>query len=209
MPMAPMVDEAKPIILASGSSARRAMLTQAGVAFTIEPARIDETAIRDELLRREPLVTPPAIALILASAKARDVSARNGGAVVVGSDQILNIGETLLTKPVDRAAAAGTLVHLRGRPHQLHSAAAIAIDGAIVWGTVDTANLTMRRFSDEFLEQYLDAEGDSLLEAVGAFKLEGRGLQLFEHIEGDYFTILGMPLLPVLAELRVQGAITS
>lgn len=207
--MAPMVDVAKPIILASGSSARRAMLTQAGVGFTIEPARIDETAIRDEFLRRVPLATPPEIALMLAGAKARDVSMRNGGALVIGSDQILNIDATILTKPVDRAAAAATLQHLRGRQHQLHSAAAIAIDGAIVWSTVDTANLTMRRFSDEFLEQYLDAEGDSLWEVVGAFKLEGRGLQLFERIEGDYFTILGMPLLPVLTELRVQGAISS
>ena len=155
MPMAQMVDVAKPIILASGSSTRRTMLMQAGVAFTIEPARIVETAIRDELLRRDPVATPQEIALMLASAKARDVSERNGGALVVGSDQILNIGATLLTKPVDRAAAAETLVHLRGRRHQLHAAAAIAIDGRIVWSTVDTAILTMRRFSDEFLEQYL------------------------------------------------------
>ena len=185
------------------------MLEQAGVAFKIEPARIDEAAVRDQLLRRDPAAEPAAIAAGLAEAKALDVSARNPGALVIGSDQILNLGPEILTKSADIKEARATLLRLRGQTHLLHSAVSIAIDGTVVWGTVDTAHLTMRRFSDAFLDHYLSVEGADLIEAVGAFKLEGRGLQLFERIAGDYFTILGMPLLPLLAELRARGAVAS
>ncbi len=211
MPMAipPMVDNSRPIILASGSTARRAMLEQAGVAFTIEPAEIDEAAVRNMLLQNDPAAQPATIAQALAQTKAETVSRRIGGALVIGSDQILNLESLIMTKPNDLDAVRATLQQLRGQTHQLHSAVSIAIDGVMVWSTVDTASLTMRRFSTEFLDRYLELEGESLLAAVGAFKLEGRGLQLFQKIEGDYFTILGMPLLPLLAELRLRGAIET
>jgi septum formation protein len=205
----PMVDTLRSIILASGSSARRAMLEQAGVVFSVEPAQVDEDAIRDALLARDLSSLPAEIAQALAKAKAEAVSARHPESFVIGSDQILNIGPIIMTKPGDLAKARETLLLLRGRTHQLHSAVSIVIEGEAVWCTVDTVNLTMRSFSDTFLDRYLELEGNDLLTSVGAFKIEGRGLQLFEKIDGDYFTILGMPLLPVLEELRVRGALAS
>ena len=197
------------IILASGSMARRTMLTNAGVTFDVVPADVDETAIRDDFLRTNGAAEPAQIATILAHAKAINVSNLHPGALVIGSDQVLNLEATLLHKPETLAAARETLIALRGRVHQLNSAVALAIDGAVIWSTSETACLTVRTFSDEFLADYLAAEGCDLLEAVGAYKLEGRGLQLFERIEGNHFTILGMPLLPLLAELRARGMIAS
>ncbi len=197
------------LILASASAARRDMLTRAGIAFDVEPARIDERAIQDALTGGENEVEPADIAELLAEAKARDVSLRNPGALVIGSDQVLNLGPLLLTKPADLAAVRATLKLLRGKTHHLHAGVALARDGDIIWSTVETASLTMRRFSTAFLDTYVAAEGDDLCACVGAFKLEGRGLQLFEQIDGDFFTILGMPLLPLLAALRAQGAIAS
>ena len=197
------------LILASASAARRDMLTRAGIGFDVEPARIDERAIQDALTGGENEVEPADIAELLAEAKARDVSLRNPGALVIGSDQVLNLGPLLLTKPADLAAVRATLKLLRGKTHHLHAGVALARDGDIIWSTVETASLTMRRFSTAFLDTYVAAEGDDLCACVGAFKLEGRGLQLFEQIDGDFFTILGMPLLPLLAALRAQGAIAS
>ena len=205
----PMVDTRRPIILASESSARRAMLVQAGVEFSVQPAQIDEEAVRDALLRRDPPAKPAEIAQALAQDKAEAVSVKNSGALVIGSDQILNLGPLIVAKSTDLEMARATLLQLRGRTHQLHSAISIAIDGQAVCGCVDKVNLTMRQFSDVFLDQYLEIEGEGLLAAVGAYKLEGRGLQLFEKIDGDYFTILGMPLLPLLAALRLRGGIAS
>lgn len=197
------------LILASASAARRDMLTRAGIGFDVEPARIDERAIQDALTGGENEVEPADIAELLAEAKARDVSLRNPGALVIGSDQVLNLGPLLLTKPADLAAVRATLKLLRGKTHHLHAGVALARDGDIIWSTVETASLTMRRFSTAFLDTYVTAEGSDLCACVGAFELEGRGLQLFEQIDGDFFTILGMPLLPLLAALRAQGAIAS
>jgi septum formation protein len=201
--------KAQRIILASASAARRDMLQRAGIVFEVEPARIDERAVQDVLTADNSDVDPADIAELLAEAKARDVSERNPGALVIGSDQVLNAGATLLTKPADLADVRSTLKRLRGRTHQLHAGVALAQDGDVVWSTVETAGLSMRTFSDAFLETYISAEGSDLCACVGAYKLEGRGLQLFQSIDGDYFTILGMPLLPLLAELRARLAIAT
>ncbi len=195
------------IVLASASAARRDMLARAGVTFEIVPAQIDERAIQDVLTGEDSEVEAADVAELLAEAKARDVSERHPGALVVGSDQILEFEDEILSKPADVAQARASLKLLRGATHQLHAGVAIAIDGEVVWSMVDSASLTMRQFSDKFLSTYIAEEGDGLCASVGAYKLEGRGLQLFERIDGDFFTILGMPLLPLLAELRARGAL--
>jgi septum formation protein len=197
------------LILASASAARSDMLANAGLTFDVEPAQIDERAIQDVFSAGNDEVEPADIAEILAEAKARDVSQRNPGALVIGSDQVLNLGTKLVTKAADLAAVRVTLRQLRGNVHNLHAAVALARDGEIVWSTVETASLKMRNFSDAFLDAYITAEGERLCASVGAFKLEGLGMQLFDQIDGDFFTILGMPLLPLLAALRAQGAIAS
>ncbi len=204
-----MANLVPPIILASGSSARRQMLEDAGVSFKVDPANIDEDAIRQSVALSNPIADPAYVAGELARAKALDVSQRHPGALVIGSDQILNLGTEILTKSADVTAARATLSKLRGQTHALHSAVVLAFNGEIVWADVDTARLTMRAFSDEFLNHYLASEGAELFSAVGAFKLEGRGLQLFEVIEGDFFTILGMPLLSLLGALRRHRALRS
>lgn len=197
------------IILASASAARRDMLSRAGVAFEIEPAEIDERAVQDVLLGDDSEVEPADIAELLAEAKARDVSLRKPGALVIAADQVLEFEDEALSKPVDLDAARASLKLLRGATHQLHAGVAIAIDGEVVWSMVDSATLVMRQFSDKFLAAYVAGEGDELCASVGAYKLEGRGVQLFERIEGDFFTILGMPLLPLLEELRARGALPT
>ncbi len=197
------------IVLASGSSARRQMLAAAGVEFAVDSARVDEAALRDVFVRHTTCASPVDLALYLADAKAVDVSARRPGALVIGSDQVLALGERMFSKARDMAEVRRTLLALRGQTHQLHSAVAIALDGTVIWSDADTASLTMRAFSDAFLDSYLDAAGDALLWSVGCYELEGRGVQLFERIDGDYFTILGMPLLPVLVELRARGALDA
>ena len=197
------------VVLASGSSARRQMLAAAGVVFAVDPARVNEAALKDAFVRHSTCAPAVDLAQYLADAKAADVSARRPGALVAGSDQVLALGERLFSKAADRAGARRTLAALRGQTHQLHSAVAVALDGKVVWREADTASLTMRVFSDDFLERYLDEAGEGLIRSVGCYELEGRGLQLFERIEGDYFTILGMPLLPLLAELRTRGALLS
>jgi septum formation protein len=208
--MRPMAERKQQrLILASASAARRDMLERAGVAFEVEPARIDERAIQDILMADDTEVEPADIAELLAEAKARDVSDRHPGALVIGADQVLNVGTTLLTKAADLGQARATLKGLRGKTHQLHSGVALARDGEILWSMVETACLTMRTFSDAFLRSYIAAEGSELCASVGAYKLEGRGLQLFHSIAGDYFTILGMPLLPLLAELRARRIIAT
>jgi len=197
------------IVLASASRARREMLAAAGVAFTVEAAEIDEPAIRKKLLANAETASPVKIAEVLARAKAEDVSRRHPGSLVIGADQVLALGTELLTKAKDDAAARATLTKLKGRTHELHSAVALAEDGKVTWGHAATARLQMRAFSDAFLDEYLLRAGDRIGQSVGAYELEGPGVQLFERIEGDYFTILGLPLLPLLAELRARGMIMA
>jgi septum formation protein len=197
------------IILASTSRARREMLAAAGVAFTVEAADVDEPAIRKTLLAAKSAATPPQIADALARAKAEDVSQRHKGSLVIGGDQVLALGTELLTKAKDEAAARATLKKLRGMTHELHSAVALAVDGRVLWTHTGTARLRMRDFSDAFLEEYLTRAGDRVGQSVGAYELEGLGVQLFDKIEGDYFTILGLPLLPLLAELRAHEMIAA
>ena len=193
------------IVLASGSRARRELLAAAGVAFTVQAADVNERAIRAELLSKGARVEPRHIAEVLAAAKAQDVSGKWSGSLVIGADQVLALGDELLSKAPTPEAARTTLRKLRGRTHELHSAVAFAERGKITWARVATARLTMRDFSDAFLDDYLLRAGDRVGQSVGAYELEGLGVQLFERIEGDYFTILGLPLIPLLGELRVRG----
>jgi len=200
---------AREIVLASGSRARREMLAAAGLHFTVQAADVDEPAIRARLLKDDASVEPKRIAAVLAAAKAEDVSGKIGGSLIIGADQVLALGDELLSKAPNMEAARAALRKLRGRTHELHSAVAIAEKGKVTWAHVATARLTMRDFSDAFLDDYLLRAGDRVGQSVGAYELEGIGVQLFDRIEGDYFTILGLPLMPVLAELRVRGIITK
>jgi len=204
--MAPTV-RARQIVLASASRARREMLAAAGVAFTVDPADLHELTLRNALLTADKPVSPSHIAEALARAKAEEVSRRHAGSLVIAGDQVLALGTELLTKAKDVEAARATLVKLRGREHELHSAVAFAEDGHVVWAHVATARLFMRDFSDAFLDDYLVRAGDRICQSVGAYELEGLGVQLFARIEGDYFTVLGLPLLPALEELRARGDI--
>lgn len=201
------------LILASGSISRRQMLAAAGLAFEVVPSSVDEDALRLDLEKASPRDDglPMRVASSLAIAKAKDVSARSPGAIVIGADQVLCLeGSTeIFTKPVDVAAARIQLKRLAGRRHWLHAAVALAVDGEPVWADIDSAGLTMRVFSDAFLDAYLARVGEKVCTSVGAYQLEGLGIQLFERIEGDYFTILGMPLLPLLAELRRRKVIEA
>jgi septum formation protein len=194
------------VVLASASRARRELLAAAGVAFTVEPADVDEPALRRSL---GPETAPAEVADVLARAKAEDVGKRHRDGLVIGADQVLAFGGEVLSKPGDAAGARATLTKLRGKTHELISAVAFAEDGRITFTHTATARLTMRDFSEAFLEEYLVRAGDRVGQSVGAYELEGLGVQLFERIEGDYFTILGLPLLPVLAELRARGVLAK
>jgi septum formation protein len=194
----------QPLILASKSSARRAMLVAAGIPVQIEPADIDERA-----LERNAPDTAEAVARMLAREKAHAVASRLPERLIVGADQILALGERRFSKPANRAAAQAQLKELRGRTHELHSAAVLVQDGTVRFEYSDTARLTMRSFSDSFLDAYLDAAGTTVMDSVGAYQLERSGIQLFERVEGDYFTILGMPLLPLLVFLRSAGLLAA
>jgi septum formation protein len=197
------------LVLASGSRARYDMLKASGLAFTVDPADVDEAELKQRLLAREPRPAPDDIALELARAKGRSVSARHPQALIVAADQVLSVDGALLSKPGDREGARASLQRLRGREHELTSAVVVAEAGAVTWEAGDTATLTMRHFSEAFLDDYLLRAGDGIHWAVGAYELEGMGIQLFETVAGDYFTILGLPLLPLLAELRGRGVIAS
>lgn len=197
------------LILASGSSARREMLAAAGVAFDVVPADIDEAAIRAEFSRCDLDANNTDMALTLAAAKAATVSKAHPEALVVGSDQILALPPKIFSKARNTAEARETLRQLRGETHRLTSAAALARSGDVIWQTWMTAHMTMRKFSDAFLEDYVCRAGKCLTSSAGAYEFEGLGSQLFDDVEGDYFTILGLPLLPLLAELRRQGILRS
>ena len=193
------------LILASKSAARRAMLTEAGVPFTVQVADVDEDAVK---AGHDP-ADAAGLAEELARVKALAVSRRDPDAWVLGADQTLAFAGGLVSKARSLADARARLAEMRGRPHQLHSGAALAHKGQVVWSGVDTATMRMRAYSDVFLDAYLAAEGEALLGSVGAYRLEGPGAQLFAAVEGDYFTVLGMPLWPVLAELRRAGVLPS
>ena len=192
---------AKPLILASQSTSRQTLLGNAGLAFQVVPANIDERSVQ----LRSGLKDPGAIARHLAREKAQEVAARHPGHIVIGADQILALGDALFSKPAGRTQAAGQLKQLAGRTHELHSAVAIVRDTELLFQTVAVARLTMRALSDAAIEAYLDATGDKVTTSVGAYQLEGVGIHLFEHVAGDHFTILGLPLLPLLDFLRRQG----
>jgi nucleoside triphosphate pyrophosphatase len=194
------------LLLASASPFRRRLLEAAGVAFRVVPAGLDETALKRSLAGK---VGPEGLAEALAAAKAMAVSIRHPGDLVLGADQVLALGAELLGKPADMAAARAQLARLRGRTHRLLSALALAEDGRVVWSMVDGAALTMRDFSAGFLDEYVSRCGERLLGTAGAYEIEGLGIQLFDRVEGDFSTIIGLPLLPLLAELRERGAVQA
>jgi septum formation protein len=196
------------LVLASASAARRDMLNSAGLTFDIVPAEIDEDGICASMVSESACVEASDIAAVLAAEKAASVSRRCPGAVVVGSDQVLALGARILSKAATVAEAREVLDTLRGRTHELASGVALARDGCVLWQAADRAQLTMRPFSDEFLATYLACAGAALTRSVGCYEIEGIGIQLFERIDGDHFTILGMPLLPLLARLREEGMVT-
>jgi len=193
------------LILASTSSTRIALLRNAGIAFEALSPGVDERALEAPLLATGR--TPSEIALALARAKALALTAPDR--LVLGADQVLDLDGRRFVKPSDRAAAAAQIAALAGRTHHLRTAMVLASEGAVVYEHVSTASLTMRPLSAEAIERYLDAAGESALWSVGAYLLEGVGIQLFSSIEGDYFSILGLPLLPLLAELRRCGHLPS
>lgn len=194
------------IILASGSATRRAMLEGAGVAFVVDTAPVDESAVKDAM--RAETDNPARVAEVLAELKATRVAARHPGAIVIGADQMLECERVWFDKPADRAAARAQLLALRDKTHRLVSSVVAVRDGQRLWHHTDSARLTMRRFSDAFLDQYLDRAGDAVLSSVGAYQLEGLGAQLFMAVDGDHFTILGLPLLALLDFLRENGELT-
>jgi nucleoside triphosphate pyrophosphatase len=191
----------KPLILASQSAARQTLLANAGIAFEAIPAEIDERAIQ----LASGLSAPSEIAALLAREKAVSVSLRHPGQFVVGADQTLAMDQRLFSKPAGRAQAAVQLRALAGQSHELHSATAVARDGEILFEDVSIARMTMRPLDGAAIRAYLDAAGEAVTASVGAYQLEGLGVHLFERIEGDHFTILGLPLLPLLKFLRSQG----
>ncbi|WP_440980616.1 Maf-like protein [Shinella sumterensis] len=196
-----------PLILASQSPFRRMLMENAGLAFTAEAATIDERAAEAALAASNP--TPQAIAEALAVEKARDVSGRNPGALVIGSDQTLSLEGRVFHKSADMAEAKSHLSAMSGRTHSLNCGVALVQDGTVLWRHVSVAHLTMRPLSSDFIDRHLARVGTRVLASVGAYQLEGEGVQLFERIEGDYFTILGLPLLPLLAKLRDLDAIDA
>ncbi|MGY0570605.1 Maf family protein [Bradyrhizobium sp. RDM12] len=192
-----------PLILASQSSARKMLLANAGLEFETITADIDERGIQTA----SKLSNPREIGLLLAREKARAVSAHHPGRYVIGADQTLALGDRLFNKPAGRIQALAQLRDLAGHSHELNSAVAVAYDGRIIFEDVCVARMTMRQMSEAELSAYLEAAGDVVTTSVGAYQLEGLGIHLFERIEGDHFTILGLPLLPLLAFLRRERLI--
>ena len=193
------------ILLASASRFRKALLDNAGIAVEAVPAEIDERAVEEAVDRTG--VTPADIAQILAEAKATEVSERYPDAWVVGSDQVLSLDGELLHKAADMGEARRRLLKLSGHTHVLDTGVVLARAGKAVWRHVSTARMTMRPLTPEFVGRYLSQAGSGVLASVGAYQIEGPGIQLFERIEGDHFTIVGLPMLPLLEVLRAHGAI--
>ena len=191
------------LVLASASPFRRALLENAGLHFDVEPAQIDERAVE------EPLgdLSPEDVASVLAEAKAQDVSGRKPGAIIIWSDQTLSLAGEIYHKAANMDEARRRLLALSGRTHELSSAVALVKDGETIWRHMSVARMTMRDLDPAFIGRHLSNVGGKALSSVGAYQFESEGIQLFERIDGDYFTIIGLPLLPLLAQLRALGAI--
>src|SRR5262245_19287189 len=195
----------QPLVLASKSAVRHAILRDAGIPVEVEPADVDERGIE----QRAATSDPGEVAALLAREKARAVAARRPGRLVLGADQTLALGERRFSKPADAAAAREQLMALRGRTHELHTAIALVRNGAVTFEHREVARLTMRAFSDAFLDDYLAAMGSAVTTSVGGYQLEKIGIQLFERVEGDHFVILGLPLLALLQHLRQAGFLAA
>ncbi|MBL8806639.1 MAG: Maf family protein [Rhodospirillales bacterium] len=197
--------DAPPVVLASQSRFRREMLERAGLEFAVDAAHVDESEIK--LSMRQAGASVEDVATALAEHKARRVALRHPGTIVIGSDQMLDCGGVWFDKPADRAHAEGHLRALSGKTHRLVTAAVVFRNGTRVWHHTESAKLTMRPLEADFIRRYLDAMGEDAGSSVGAYQLEGLGAQLFSRVEGDFFVILGLPLLPLLGFLRAQGVI--
>jgi len=195
-----------PLILASTSKTRARLLESAGLAFICEAPGLDEAAMREAVGGAQAL-GPHDVAEILARAKAEAVSDVAQGAFVIGADQVLAFGDQIISKPATMEAARKQLLDLSGKTHQLHTAVAVAAGGETKWALTEVATLTMRKLSPEFIGYYLAAAGEAVLASVGAYQIESIGIQLFERIDGDFFSVLGLPLLPLLDALRREGVI--
>ncbi len=195
------------LILASASATRASLLRGAGIPFETRPAHIDEDAIKDSMLADG--ADSRAIADALAEAKALRISLSCPGELILGADQVLDFDSELISKSPDLEAAAILLRRLRGQAHKIVTAAVLARDGVPIWRHLTVATMTMRDFSEAFLADYLAVEGEGVLSSVGCFQIEGRGLQLFSRIDGDYYSILGLPMIPLLTALRTQGIIRT
>ncbi|MBE9604522.1 Maf family protein [Acetobacteraceae bacterium H6797] len=195
------------IILASGSASRRALMDAAGLRYRAETAHVDEASIKEGCIAEG--IPAPEAAVILAEAKAERVARKNPEALVIGSDQLLVCGDRWFDKPVGMEGARGHLTALRGKTHQLVNGTVIWRRGQRIWQNVSTPKLTMRDFSDEFLEAYLAVEGEAVLASVGAYRMEGPGMHLFSKVEGEYAAILGLAMLPLLGFLRQHGVLVS
>ncbi|KOF15504.1 septum formation inhibitor Maf [Ensifer adhaerens] len=195
------------LVLASASPFRRALLENAGLVFTARAAEIDERALEKPL--EEEGAAPEDVAVRLAEAKARDVARHFPEALVIGSDQTMSLGQRVYHKPKDMAEAGQHLLSLAGRTHRLNSAIVLVRGEQIIWRHVSSAHMSVRMLTPEFVDRHLQRVGSKALSSVGAYQLEGEGIQLFEKIEGDYFTILGLPMLPLLAKLRELGTIDA
>jgi septum formation protein len=195
-----------PLILASASTSRARILEAAGLVFIVEPPGLDEAAMR-QAISGERSLDPHDIAEVLARTKAEAVSDLAPTAYVIGGDQVLALGDAILSKPDSMEAARRQLLDLSGKTHTLQTSVAVATNGEAIWTETTIATLIMRKLSPEFIGRYLAAAGEEVLGSVGAYQLEGLGVQLFETIDGDYFSILGLPLIPLLDTLRREGVI--
>ncbi|WP_072396008.1 Maf family protein [Hyphomicrobium sp. CS1GBMeth3] len=204
-----MSSEHPSLVLASGSATRRALLEAAGLAIDVSPADVDEAAIRDSMRASDAHVSHESVADALAAEKARAVSEKKPTALIIGADQVLSFEGRLFEKPASIEEARAQLIELRGKTHALHSAVALARGGNIEWRHIETAKLKLRAFSDAALDAYLLRAGEAVTTSVGAYQIEGPAIQLFESIDGDHTTILGLPVLPLLAELRRREVIIA
>jgi septum formation protein len=195
-----------PLILASSSKTRARLLEAAGLAFVVEPPGLDESVMRQAVSGAQSLA-PHDVAEVLARAKAEAVSDFAPKAYVIGADQVLACGDLIISKPETMEAARRQLLDLSGKTHTLHTAVAVATNGETIWAETTMATLTMRKLSPEFIGRYLAAAGEEVLSSVGAYQIESLGVELFDKIDGDYFSILGLPLVPLLDTLRGEGVI--
>lgn len=197
------------IILASASPVRRQLLENAGVVFDVEVSNVDEVVVRQALAEEATNIEPGDLAEVLARAKAEDVARLVDADIVIGADQVLALDGVIYTKAETVPQARRQLLELKGKAHQLHSAVALVKDGTFEWAHVEEVTVHMRDYSSAFVGRYLAAAGDEALQSVGCYKLEGLGVQLIDKVEGDYFTVLGLPLFALLGELRRLGVIGS